>query len=128
MKRWKQVQLIVKQIRFELTENAFIKVANLIIISSTGERFQMGGNLQRSVKCDERCVESTKSISFLFFFFLFFLKQMLNLNEFRNASFKEDEGTWKRNEDGKVVNNQPQRVMDPAMANGIVPAAGYIAK
>jgi len=48
--------------------------------------------------------------------------------ESRNASFKEDEGTWKRNEDGKVVNNQPQRVMDPAMANGIVPAAGYIAK
>jgi len=46
----------------------------------------------------------------------------------KNASFKEDEGTWKRNEDGKVVNNQPQRVMDPAMANGIVPAAGYIAK
>ena len=47
---------------------------------------------------------------------------------FRSASFKEDEGTWKGTEDGKVVNNQPQRVMDPAMANGIVPAAGYIAK
>ena len=45
---------------------------------------------------------------------------------FRGASFKEDEGTWKGNEDGKVVNNQPQRVMDDR--NGIGPTGGYIAK
>lgn len=45
---------------------------------------------------------------------------------FRGASFKEDEGTWKGNEDGKVVNNQPQRVMDER--NGIGPTGGYIGK
>ncbi|XP_052125981.1 synaptosomal-associated protein 25 isoform X4 [Frankliniella occidentalis] len=44
----------------------------------------------------------------------------------KSASFKEDEGTWKGNDDGKVVNNQPQRVMDDR--NGIGPQAGYIAK
>jgi len=44
----------------------------------------------------------------------------------KGASFKEDEGTWKGNEDGKVVNNQPQRVMDDR--NGIGPTGGYIAK
>jgi len=49
-----------------------------------------------------------------------------NLCLFRGASFKEDEGTWKGNEDGKVVNNQPQRVMDDR--NGIGPTGGYIAK
>lgn len=45
---------------------------------------------------------------------------------YRSASFKEDEGTWKGNDDGKVVNNQPQRVMDDR--NGIGPQSGYIAK
>jgi SNARE domain./SNAP-25 family. len=44
----------------------------------------------------------------------------------RSASFKEDEGTWKGNDDGKVVNNQPQRVMDDR--NGLGPQAGYIGK
>ncbi|KYQ50302.1 Synaptosomal-associated protein 25 [Trachymyrmex zeteki] len=44
----------------------------------------------------------------------------------KGASFKEDEGTWKGNDDGKVVNNQPQRVMDDR--NGIGPQSGYIAK
>lgn len=44
----------------------------------------------------------------------------------RSASFKEDEGTWKGNDDGKVVNNQPQRVMDDR--NGLGPQGGYIAK
>lgn len=44
----------------------------------------------------------------------------------RGASFKEDEGTWKGNDDGKVVNNQPQRVMDDR--NGLGPQTGYIAK
>lgn len=44
----------------------------------------------------------------------------------RSAQFKEDEGTWKGNEDGKIVNNQPARVMDDR--NGVGPAGGYIAK
>ncbi|XP_076637791.1 synaptosomal-associated protein 25kDa isoform X2 [Colletes latitarsis] len=44
----------------------------------------------------------------------------------KSASFKEDEGTWKGNDDGKVVNNQPQRVMDDR--NGLGPQSGYIAK
>ncbi|XP_026679154.1 synaptosomal-associated protein 25-like [Diaphorina citri] len=44
----------------------------------------------------------------------------------KSASFKEDEGTWKGNDDGKVVNNQPQRVMDDR--NGLGPQAGYIGK
>lgn len=44
----------------------------------------------------------------------------------RGASFKEDEGTWRGNDDGKVVNNQPQRVMDDR--NGLGPQGGYIAK
>lgn len=45
---------------------------------------------------------------------------------YRGASFKEDDGTWKGNDDGKVVNNQPQRVMDER--NGIGPQAGYIGR
>ncbi|CAH1393106.1 synaptosomal-associated protein 25 isoform X1 [Halyomorpha halys] len=44
----------------------------------------------------------------------------------KGASFKEDEGTWRGNDDGKVVNNQPQRVMDDR--NGLGPQGGYIAK
>uniref|UniRef100_A0A1B6L6U0 Synaptosomal-associated protein n=1 Tax=Graphocephala atropunctata TaxID=36148 RepID=A0A1B6L6U0_9HEMI len=44
----------------------------------------------------------------------------------KSASFKEDEGTWKGNDDGKVVNNQPQRVMDDR--NGLGPQSGYIAR
>lgn len=44
----------------------------------------------------------------------------------RSASFKEDEGTWRGNDDGKVVNNQPQRVMDER--SGIGAQGGYIAK
>ena len=54
----------------------------------------------------------------LTFFFTF--------TKFRSSQFKEDEGTWKGNEDGKIVNNQPARVMDDR--NGIGPAGGYIAK
>lgn len=50
----------------------------------------------------------------------------LPLSFSRSASFKEDEGTWKGNDDGKVVNNQPQRVMDER--NGLGPQGGYIAK
>lgn len=45
---------------------------------------------------------------------------------YRGASFKEDEGTWKGNDDGKVVNNQPQRVMDER--NGLGPQGGYIGR
>ena len=42
----------------------------------------------------------------------------------RGGGFKEDAATWKGNDDGKIVNNQPQRVMD-----GQVPAyGGYIGK
>ena len=48
------------------------------------------------------------------------------LYHFRSASFKEDDGTWKGNDDGKVVNNQPQRVMDDR--NGLGPQAGYIGR
>uniref|UniRef100_A0A182N5D0 Synaptosomal-associated protein n=1 Tax=Anopheles dirus TaxID=7168 RepID=A0A182N5D0_9DIPT len=44
----------------------------------------------------------------------------------KSASFKEDDGTWKGNDDGKVVNNQPQRVMDDR--NGLGPQAGYIGR
>ena len=44
----------------------------------------------------------------------------------RGASFKEDDGTWKGNDDGKVVNNQPQRVMDDR--NGMMAQAGYIGR
>uniref|UniRef100_A0A0K8WFV7 Synaptosomal-associated protein n=1 Tax=Bactrocera latifrons TaxID=174628 RepID=A0A0K8WFV7_BACLA len=42
----------------------------------------------------------------------------------KSQSFKEDDGTWKGNDDGKVVNNQPQRVMDDR--NGMMAQAGYI--
>ncbi|KAJ8957656.1 hypothetical protein NQ318_017548 [Aromia moschata] len=42
------------------------------------------------------------------------------------SSFKEDEGTWKGNDDGKVVNNQPQRMMDDR--NGMGPQGGYIGR
>lgn len=44
----------------------------------------------------------------------------------RSSSFKEDDGTWKGNDDGKVVNNQPQRVMDDR--NGTMPQGGYIGR
>lgn len=44
----------------------------------------------------------------------------------RSQSFKEDDGTWKGNDDGKVVNNQPQRVMDDR--NGMMAQAGYIGR
>lgn len=44
----------------------------------------------------------------------------------KSASFKEDDGTWKGTDDGKVVNNQPARVMDDR--NGLGPQAGYIGR
>lgn len=43
----------------------------------------------------------------------------------KSTSFKEDEGTWKGNEDGKVINKQPQRVIE---GPNITPQGGYIAK
>ena len=45
----------------------------------------------------------------------------------RSSSFKEDAGTWKGNDDGKVVNNQPQRVMMDDR-NGCGIQSGYIGK
>lgn len=45
---------------------------------------------------------------------------------YRKSSFKEDDGTWRGNEDGKVVNNQPQRVMDDR--NGVIQTAGYVGR
>ncbi|GBN55072.1 Synaptosomal-associated protein 25 [Araneus ventricosus] len=44
----------------------------------------------------------------------------------RSSDFKEDASTWKASEDGKIVNNQPARVMDDR--NGAGPMGGYIAK
>lgn len=59
--------------------------------------------------------------------FYLILENNVDLNAcYRSASFKEDEGTWKGNDDGKVVNNQPQRVMDDR--NGLGPQSGYIAR
>ncbi|XP_022238728.1 synaptosomal-associated protein 25-like isoform X2 [Limulus polyphemus] len=40
--------------------------------------------------------------------------------------FREDSGTWKGNEDGKVVSNQPARIMDNR--NGTGPTGNYITK
>lgn len=54
------------------------------------------------------------------------LHNCYRLIKYRSASFKEDDGTWKGNDDGKVVNNQPQRVMDDR--NGMMPQAGYIGR
>jgi len=44
----------------------------------------------------------------------------------KGQSFKEDDKTWKANDDGKVVNNQPTRIMDER--NGLGPAGGFVAK
>lgn len=66
------------------------------------------------------------TIKILIFTFILTFSITLFDYYFRSASFKEDEGTWKGNDDGKVVNNQPQRVMDDR--NGLGPQGGYIAK
>lgn len=47
-------------------------------------------------------------------------------NIYRNSTFKEDDVTWKGNEDGKIINNQPTRVMDDR--NGVAQQAGYIVR
>ncbi|XP_031619522.1 synaptosomal-associated protein 25-like isoform X1 [Contarinia nasturtii] len=44
----------------------------------------------------------------------------------KNSSFKEDDITWKGNEDGKIINNQPTRVMDDR--NGVMQQAGYVVR
>lgn len=44
----------------------------------------------------------------------------------RSAAFKEDDITWKGNEDGKIINNQPTRVLDDR--NGVMQQAGYISR
>ncbi|ODN01314.1 Synaptosomal-associated protein 25, partial [Orchesella cincta] len=49
----------------------------------------------------------------------------------RSSGFKEDAETWKSNEDGRVINNQPQRVIDDRDRNGIqstAPEGGYITR
>lgn len=43
----------------------------------------------------------------------------------RSTSFKEDDGTWKKNEDGKVINKQPQRIIE---GNTTTIQGGYIQK
>ncbi|CAG0920803.1 unnamed protein product [Notodromas monacha] len=44
----------------------------------------------------------------------------------RSANFKENEGTWKNQEDGKMVSNQPMRVTDER--NGAMVNSGYIGR
>lgn len=61
-------------------------------------------------------------MNFLLMLCIIFSKSLL----YRGSSFKEDEGTWKGNDDGKVVNNQPQRMMDDR--NGMGPQGGYIGR
>lgn len=45
----------------------------------------------------------------------------------RSKDFKEDAGTWKSSEDGKVVSGQPARVVDERNGGGPM-ATSYIAK
>lgn len=45
----------------------------------------------------------------------------------KNKEFKEDAGTWKSSDDGKVVNGQPTRVADNRTGPGIT-TSSYIAK
>lgn len=53
-----------------------------------------------------------------------FLISFFNL---RSKEFKEDAGTWKSSEDGKIVSGQPTRVVDER--NGAGPmTTQYIAK
>nr|UEK51512.1 SNAP25-like protein 2 [Parasacculina yatsui] len=44
----------------------------------------------------------------------------------KGGQFKEDDGTWKGNDDGKLVSSQPQRVVDER--NGVGPGGGYVAR
>ena len=45
----------------------------------------------------------------------------------KNKEFKENENTWKSNDDGRVISGQPSRVMDDR--NGVGPIGGsYIAR
>lgn len=45
----------------------------------------------------------------------------------RSSEFKEDAGTWKSSEDGKIVSGQPTRVADERNGGGAI-ATSYIAK
>ncbi|XP_054152969.1 synaptosomal-associated protein 25-like [Oppia nitens] len=45
----------------------------------------------------------------------------------KSSEFKEDAGTWKSSEDGKIVSGQPQRVVDERNGGGII-STQYIAK
>jgi len=47
----------------------------------------------------------------------------------RTSGFKEDAETWKNTEDGRVINNQPQRIIDDRDRNGAATTSsqgGYI--
>lgn len=84
-------------------------------------------NLSGMEKCCGICVLPCNK--YVFFLSLSFktIKKIYCITCFvRSSSFKEDDGTWKGNDDGKVVNNQPQRVMDDR--NGLMPQAGYIGR
>lgn len=45
----------------------------------------------------------------------------------KNKEFKEDAGTWKSSDDGKIVNGQPTRVVDNRTGPGIT-TTSYVAK
>lgn len=45
----------------------------------------------------------------------------------KSKDFKEDAGTWKSSEDGKIISGQPTRVADERNGGGVV-ATSYIAK
>ena len=50
-----------------------------------------------------------------------------SISNHRSKDFKEDAGTWKSSEDGKVVSGQPARVVDERNGGGPM-ATSYIAK
>jgi hypothetical protein len=63
--------------------------------------------------------------STLCYFYLFILIIFISIK--RSKEFKEDAGTWKSSEDGKIVSGQPTRVVD--QRNGAGPmTTQYIAK
>lgn len=81
------------------------------------------------------CVAFFRTFNVLIFILIFFFSSPSSLQRLfgnsyifptRKSAFKEDDGTWRGNEDGKVVNNQPTRVMDDR--NGVFQAANYIGR
>lgn len=45
----------------------------------------------------------------------------------RNREFKEDDSTWKANDDGKIVNGQPTRIVDNRSGAGMM-SSSYVAR